>query len=297
MRGTIHLLTPDAAPAFLSVIASGRSWERPSWVKYFGVTPVQIEALRGVVREALAEGPLTREELIAAVTRKRKLRHVGEALRSGWGTLLKPLAWQGDLCFGPSQGNKVTFTVPESATKRWPGMPSAEEAAPLAIARYLGVYGPATPDAFSDWLAGGWFGKRQLHAWFTELGSAITEVDVEGDRAFVRTDDLDELASTRPTKALRLLGGFDQFVLGPGTKDGHVVPAARRSAVSKQSGWISPVVVNGGVVCGTWDLTKEGLGMSWFAEAGRIPQKAIAAEVERLSLILGRDLPLQMTVI
>src|ERR671929_2164631 len=38
MRGALHLLTPEDGGAFLSLIASGRSWERPSWQSYFGVT-------------------------------------------------------------------------------------------------------------------------------------------------------------------------------------------------------------------------------------------------------------------
>jgi hypothetical protein len=50
------------AGAFLSLIASGRSWERPSWQRYFGVTPKEIDTLRRVVRATLADGPLTREE-------------------------------------------------------------------------------------------------------------------------------------------------------------------------------------------------------------------------------------------
>src|SRR5213595_3209421 len=66
MRGTLHLLTPEDAGAFLSLIASGRSWERPSWQKYFGVTPKQLDALREVIRETLAGKVLTREELIGA---------------------------------------------------------------------------------------------------------------------------------------------------------------------------------------------------------------------------------------
>src|SRR5919204_6839244 len=43
MRGTLHLLTPENAGAFLSLMASGRSWERPSWQRYFGVTPELME--------------------------------------------------------------------------------------------------------------------------------------------------------------------------------------------------------------------------------------------------------------
>src|SRR3990170_4062310 len=31
MRGTLHLLAPEDAGALLSLMASGRSWELPSW--------------------------------------------------------------------------------------------------------------------------------------------------------------------------------------------------------------------------------------------------------------------------
>ncbi len=294
MRGTIHLLTPEAGPVFLSLIASGRSWERPSWQKYFGVSPEQIEKLRSAARDVLSEGPLTREELITAVTSVRGLKHIGEALGSGWGTLLKPLAWQGDLCFGPSQGNRVTFTLPEIASSRWPGIPPPEEAAPVAILSYLAAHGPSTADAFGNWLAGGWFGKRQLKAWFAELGDEVASVEVGGDQAFVRTQDLDDLAATKPTKALRLLGGFDQYVLAPGTGDGRVVPSKRRPLVSKQSGWISPVVVSSGVVSGTWGLDDHTVKVSWFSEAGRVPRRQMADEVGKLAGILARPLDLQV---
>jgi winged helix DNA-binding protein len=290
MRGTLHLLTPEDAGAFLSLIAAGRSWERPSWQRYFGVTSELMDVLRRTVREALDGAVLTRDELVAAVTAERRLRHIGEALKSGWGTLLKPLAWQGDLCFGPSRGNRVSFMLPETASSRWAGVPDPDEAAPVAIVAYFGAYGPATIDAFGNWLAGGWFGKRQLRTWFGELGDRLAEVDVDGESAHVLAEDLDELASAKPTSAVRLLPGFDQYVLGPGTGDGHVVPAARRAAVSKQSGWISPVVVAGGAVCGTWELDSDRVRVAWFREAGKPPRKALDAEVGRLSSILDRDL-------
>lgn len=290
MRGALHLLTPEDAGAFLSLMAAGRSWERPSWQHYFGVTMKQLEGLRRAVREALEGAVLTRDELVAAVIARRGLGHVGEALRSGWGTLLKPLAWQGDLCFGPSRGNRETFMLPEAASSRWAGVPDPDQAAPVAIAAYFGAYGPTTIDAFGTWLAGAWFGKRQLRTWFGALGDRLAEVEINGDRTYVLAEDLDELASTRPTSAVRLLPGFDQYVLGPGTADGHVVPAARRAAVSRQSGWISPVVVAGGVVCGTWELKDDQVRVAWFSEAGRTPRKPLQAEVARLSSILDGGL-------
>ena len=290
MRGTLHLLTPEEAGIFLSLMASGGSWERPSWQRYFGVSPKQIQALRRAARAALESGPLTREELSAAVIAQRGLRHVGEALGSSWGTLLKPLAWNGDLCHGPSQGTRVTFMRPEDASTRWGGVPDPDDAAPLAMAAYFRAYGPATVDAFGNWLAGGYFGKRQLRAWFDALADRLAEVDVDGVRAHVLAEDLDELVASAPVTTVRLLPGFDQYVLGPGTADGRVVPSPRRAAVSRQSGWISPVVVVGGVVGGTWELDGDQVRVAWFGEAGRPPRTALRAEVARLSTILGRAL-------
>jgi hypothetical protein len=296
MRGALHLVTPEEGGAFLALIAAGRPWERPSWQRYFGMTTERMDLLRRAVREALDGTVLTREELAAAVVARRGLAHVGEGLRSGWGTLLKPLAWQGDLCFGPSRGNRVTFMRPDAASPRWAGVPDLHDAAPVAIAAYLGAYGPATFDAFGNWLAGGWFGKRQLRTWFDALGDRLAEVDVDGERALILAEDLDELASAKPTGAVRLLPGFDQYVMGPGTGDGHVVPQARRAAVSKQSGWIAPVVVAGGVVCGTWELDGGLARVTWFREAGRLPRQALDAEVARLSSILDRGLSAAVSV-
>src|SRR5437867_2454138 len=269
MRGTLHLLTPEDGGAFLSLIASGRSWERPSWQAYFGVTPKQLDALREVVRETLDGKVLTREDLIAAVIARRGYGHLGEALRSGWGTLLKPYAWQGDLCFGPSRGNRATFMRPEDASSRWVRLPEPDKAAAMVIVAYLRAYGPATIENFRNWLSRGRISVRQLRIWFSALGDRLGEVEVDGERRYVLAADLEDLGSTKPTTAVRLLPGFDQYVLGPGTEDGHVVPAARRRAVSMQSGWIAPVVVAGGVESGTWSRDGDRVRVAWFKETGR----------------------------
>ena len=290
MRGTLHLLAPEDAGAFLSLMASGRSWERPSWQRYFGVTPKQLDALREVVRETLDRKVLTREELIAAVIARRGYGHLGEALRSGWGTLLKPYAWQGDLCFGPSRGNRATFMRPEDASSRWAGLPEPDDAAAVVIVAYLRAYGPATIENFHNWLSRGRVSTRQLRTWFSALGDRLSEVEVDGERRYVLAADVDDLASAKPTTAVRLLPGFDQYVLGPGTEDEHVLPAARRRAVSMQSGWISPVVVVGGIVKGTWDRAGDVVRVGWFKEAGAPPLRQIRAEVGRLSWVLDRDL-------
>jgi hypothetical protein len=290
MRGTLHLLNPKDAGALLTLMASGRSWELPSWERYFGMTSKLWDTLRPAVREALEGTTLSREELIAAIVAQRGLGHLGDALRSGWGTLLKPLAWQGDLCFGPNRGNRVTFMRPEAASSRWTGVLEPDEAAPIVIAAYLRAYGPATITNFRNWLSRGRVSARQIRTWFAALGDRLAEIDVDGERTYVLAEDLDEIAAARPTAAVRLLPGFDQYVLGPGTEDAHVLPSKRRTAVSRQSGWIAPIVVAGGVVKGTWEVDGENLRVGWFKEAGRPPRTRIDEEVTRLSGVLSRSL-------
>jgi hypothetical protein len=173
---------------------------------------------------------------------------------------------------------------------RWAGVPDPDEAAPIVILAYLAAYGPASPGNVRNWLARGRIGARQLRTWFATLGDQVAEVEVGGEPAYVRAEDLDELVAARSTSVVRLLPGFDQYVLGPGTDDGHVVPAARRAAVSRQAGWISPVVVAGGAVSGTWDLSGDLVRVAWFRGAGRMPRHALDEEVRRLSSILDRDL-------
>jgi hypothetical protein len=290
MRGALHLVTPDLGSALLAVLTSARPWERPSWQKYFGLTPPVLERLREAVGEILEGRVLTREELVDEISTRQGLAHLGEGLRSGWGTLLKPLAWNGELCFGPSRGSRVTFMRPADASRHWRGLPAIEEAAPRAVEAYLGAYGPATVTRLGGWLAGGWFGTRVVRSWFDALGDRVTTVEVDGSPAIALTRDLDALTAARPSATVRLLPGFDQWVLGPGTGDGQVTPSARRPAVSRVAGWISPVVVVGGVVRGTWELEADGVKITWFAEGGRVPRGKLAAEVERLGGILGRDL-------
>jgi hypothetical protein len=286
MRGALHLLSPQNGAAFLSIMAADRLWER--WRRYFGTTTNQMDALWRTICEVLQGEPLTRVELADAIVARRRLAYADRALRSSYGELLKPLAWQGEVCFGPSRDGRVTFTVPSAATSRWPGLTDADEAAPVAISSYLRAYGPATFDGLAAWL-GGAVDKRRLRAWFRGLGDRLVEVEIDGNPAHVLAEDLDELASARPTGAVRLLPAFDQYVLGPGTEDRLVIPTGRRAAVSRQSGWISPVVLVDGVVGGTWKLDREALRIAWFDEAGRPPREALDAEVQRLAPLLGRD--------
>jgi len=291
MRGTLHLLPADDAGAYLALVGAVRSWEKPSWQKAFGATPAEVSALAEAVAEALDGQVLTREELVDEVVRRTGSGHLAELMRSGWGTLLKPVAWQGYLCQGPPRGSRVTFTRPDSWSSRWRGVPEPQAAAPTVIRAYLRAHGPATIDAFDGWLTRGMSRKLMLRQWFADMGDELVEVDVAGEPAYALAADRDDLVTQQPTRVVRLLPGFDQYVLAAGTGAAHVVPPERRAEVSRTAGWISPVVLNRGRVAGVWKL-ENGSNQVEVTLFEKVTRAALTRETKRIAGILDRTLSL-----
>jgi hypothetical protein len=303
MRGTLHLLPPEVAGAYLALLGAARTWERASWQRSFGVTVADMAALMQAVDDALTGRVLTRDELVAEVVERTGNPGLEEQLRSGWGAVLKPLAWQGYLCHGPSQGNRVSFARPADWLPTWGGVPEPGKAAQVAIPSFLRAYGPATAAGFDAWLARGASRKAALRGWFASLEDQLVTVyveggvgaDADGELAYLLAEDLDELSATPPTTTVRLLPGFDQYVLGPGTGEPQLVAPHRRAEVSKTAGWISPVVVAGGRVAGVWEAAGAALQVTLFKEeAEQVPVPALEAEAARVAGFLGRDLTLSV---
>jgi hypothetical protein len=296
MRGTLHALPATEAAAYLSLLAASRFWEKGAWQRTFA-TARQIEQIGQAACTALNGTVLTREQLTEQIIGITKDKSIKEHLTSGWGAVLKPLAFQGFLINGPSEGNRVTFTRPDTFLKSWPGLPEPNAAAHTVIPAYLGAYGPASPATFDDWLMRGGSKRSTLKGWFTDLVDAgtLVEVDIDGQAAYARTDDVVDIAAAKPFDDVRLLPAFDQFVLGPGTKDVQIIAAKRRAQISKTAGWISPVVVWRGRVAGTWEAKDETLEVVCFKESGKPPKKQIEAEAARIESYMGNKRSLRIT--
>ncbi|RFS81618.1 winged helix DNA-binding domain-containing protein [Actinomadura spongiicola] len=283
MRGTLHLLPVDEAAAYLVLCAAVRHWEKPVWQRNFGATPADLEAMAGAAADALADGAaLTREELTEAIVAETGSRHLAEVLGSGWGTILKPLAWWGVLCHGPSQGTRVTFTSPERWLPGWRGLPSVEDAARTAIHAFLGAHGPATPDMFDNWLMRKMNRKRDVKGWFAAAEDGLSTIEVDGEQMYVLDEHRDELLATEPSTSVRLLGAFDQYVLGAGTGAAYLVPPARRKEVSRAAGWISPVVLYQGRVAGVWEAKDDDVTVTPFEDIPAAPLNDALGRVKPL---------------
>lgn len=284
-RGTTHLMTPETAAVHLAIRCAGRQWELASWRSHYGVEPGDWPRLRATVREALRGGPLTQRELADAVSADPAYRHLREAFAHPSHTFLKPFGWQGDLCFSPSAG-PAAFRSLESIPG-WSGLAELDEAGPAAVRAYLGAYGPATADRLHYWLGEGLSGgRRRIDGWIAALGDDLVHLDIEGDHVLGLAEHADEITRSPEADGVVLLPGSDQWVLGAGTSDPHVVPPEHRAPATRGAN----LALLAGVVAGTWSLKGEELSVAWFGAAppAADTERAVAA----LARATGRDLAL-----
>jgi hypothetical protein len=140
---------------------------------------------------------------------------------------------------------------------------------------------------FDRWLSLNSTSKPRLRQWFEDMGDELTEVNVEGRLTLMLTEHVEELAGIAACRGVRLLGGFDQYILGPGTRDEVLLPKEHRAAVSRTSGWISPIVVVNGRVVGVWDFLDHEIVVSAFPDSGRLPLKELQKEAAHVARASG----------
>jgi hypothetical protein len=277
MRGTLHVLPSDEAPAYLATMAGLTPWRSKAWERYHGVSATDVESVRDALGEVLGAEPLTREELVASLAGHLRSRAARDRLSSGWGELLKPAAWAGTLLQGPPRGSSVTFVRADAWVDGW-SAPDRDEAGASVLRSYLAAFGPATAQDVADWWARQPASK--VRPWFERLGDEVAPVDVEGTASWALARDVSTLERAEPSDAVRLLGNFDQYVLAPGRGSAAFVPADHKAQVSRAAGWISKVVLLGGRVAGVWEVSDS--GEHEFDLWAHVPGAALDAELARL---------------
>jgi len=284
MRGTLHLTRADDLPLYTA--AMSRRWIKASnaWLKFVQVKEPELWQLVDDIGGALDGKPMSREELIAVVGKGKPAR-IHEALRSGWGGMLKPSARNGRLCFGPNRGQSVTFVNPRKWLHEWRDV-DPEVALVEAARRYLHAYGPATKNDFARWW-GAWPGIGNA-AW-SGLADELVHVSVDGARLDALAADLDAIKGAMNDEPVQLLPLFDPYLLGHASRD-HLFERVHAPKVSRTAGWISAVVLVEGSVAGTWTHTVAKNTMSISVQPFRRLTSSETAAVRKRAKELARAL-------
>jgi uncharacterized protein YcaQ len=294
VRGTLHLLPSSEHALWTAAIGTSPVIRGERWARYLGISLSQVDRLIETIGEALDGRALTREELADEVTRRHRDPAFGRAMRHSWGGLLKPAAYRGVLCFAPSDGQRVRFTNPRS----WLGVdgsaPEPQDALREVIRRFVATYGPVPADEVARWWGeGATSGARR---WLRALGAEVVEAEIEGVPAWASTNVVRRIAAHEPPRSVRLLPGFDQYVIGSTKHSARLMPGDHRARVHRQAGWVSPVLAVDGMLEGVWSSARRGsrltVTIAPFRTQPAWVARGAAAEAERLASYLGADLEL-----
>lgn len=300
MRGTLHLVTANDFPLIVGALRAFDHFRKGAWLKYFAVTLKELEAIMEGVHATLTDTGMTRDVLAEALATHTGNPHLKEKLLSGWGMLLKPAAFQGYLCFAPSQGQNVTFVRPDLwlGWKGYENVPPSQQAFQEILMCYLNAFGPATPEDFARW-----WGLQPAPAKkiFKAAGDTITEVEVEGGgrgsegwKAYVPTKALDTIRKMPEPEGIHLLPFFDPYVVALPRSNDYFLAEAHKAKVYRPQGWISPVVVRDGRIVGVWEQDKQKsktvLNVTLFEEGTKQIKGGIEGEVERMREFLEGEI-------
>ena len=294
MRGTLHLLPAAEYPLWQAALSTRRGYQAGAWLRAFGVTLGELERLIAAVGDALEQRPLTREELAEEVAKLTGSAELGDKLRESWGAMLKPAASRGRLCFAPNRGQQVQFTRPD----RWLGGWRDEDpdaAMDAVTRRFLAASGPVTREDYARWW--GIPSPAQARKLIERLGDQVTTVEVEGACAWMLAEHAAEVAAATPSRTVRLLPAFDQYVVTATRQADHLLPGPFADRIYRPQGWLSPVLLVGGRMDGTWRQEAKGrrlqVRIEPFTKLPAWARRGAEEEAERLARWNGAELELE----
>jgi hypothetical protein len=285
MRGTLHVLTAEDLPLYVAALRQHDRWWKGAWLRMIGMTEGELRATLEAIRGSLSARPITRERLAEKVAQRVGPKG-SDRMLSGWAEMLKPAAFQGSLISGPPKGQSVTFVRPD----RWLGAwkePAGEEAWREIVRRYLRAYGPASREEFARW-----WGMQPAPAGRILQASkdVLADVIVEGHRALALAEDVPAIRRAARGAPVRLLPGFDVYIAGTRPRE-SLVEKRFEDRVFRRAGWVSPVVLVGGMVAGVWEHERMGgrsqVRIEPFRKLAAAEKEQIGDEADKLGSFFG----------
>lgn len=290
MRQSLHLLPASEFYIYIAALRRSRVEGVRRVMARFGVTEKDTDRLNQAIVDGLSRGPMTQRELSEQIKSKAGKR-VRAWMDRVWSAFKLAMA-EGLVCYGPDRGQEVTLVRVDRWLPRQKRV-SEQEAQQVLLRRYLTAYGPAMLQDFSRW--SGISIKEATPIW-RSLEDELVEVPIEEGKASVLREDYERLASEQLREPmLRLLPGFDPYLLTHADKN-RLVDGALYKRVYRNQGWISPVVLLNGKVIGVWSIARRGNGSSLQIELFEKASKSIRAKIEEEAASLGTFLGLDLSL-
>jgi len=292
-RGTLHLLATEdlgwLLPLFSPVFIAGSQRRRAE----LGLDEDTCARGIRVIRDVLAsQGPLTRADIVEQLA-SHGMRIEGQARPH----LLYRAALEGVICLGPDRGTEPTYVLLSDWVEQGHALPHEAAYAELAL-RYLGAYGPATPEDMAAWSG---LPISSIRAAWRHNVEQLMEVETSGSAAWMlktRATWLDEPPTA--DRVVCLLPGFDIYLLGYQKRD-LAVPRQHAKRINAGGGILHPALLVDGRAVGTWKCLRKKSHLEVVVEPfDRLAPEVypgLEAEVADLARFLEVEASLQVTAL
>jgi hypothetical protein len=265
VRGTVHLVAADDLP-WIDALTGPRNRRRFDALMAKRGNTATAEAIRPAALEILADGPMTRAELIERLD-AAGLPSLGP---HSINVLMPWLAATGEVV-GDAAGSFSRADPPPPV--------DGDEALAVLGHRYLAGYGPAGPEDLARWSG------LPITACRRALAAIDGAVGAGGGLLALPGPD-----PPPPPPAL-ILGAFDTAMLGWRSRE-PIVAAGDDRRLLPGGGVIRPAVLTEGRAAATWKLEGSGarrrIRFDWFGD--RPPPPALEAEIAAVGAWLGLEL-------
>ena len=279
MRGTLHLVAAADVRWMLELLTPRVVASSAGRYRQLGLDEATFARSRKLFAKALGGGrQLTR----AALYRALEAAGISTADSRGL-NILGRLAQERLICFGAREGKQQTFVLLDEWVPGARSMPREEALAELAR-RYFKSRGPATVQDFAWWSG---LTTRDAAAGVGLVKESLSRESVEGRDYWFSTSTP---AAEHDTRTAYLLPAYDEFTVAYRDRSAVLEPSRARRPDSG-GGLLSPTVVIGGKVLGTWKRTlKKGsieISLDPFRPLQRPDREAAGAAAQRYGAFLG----------
>lgn len=239
MRGTIHFVPPEDAGWMLKLAVDRMIAGAKRRRQQLELDEHILGRSQEVLGSALQHGqPVSRAEVM------KLLEGAGISTKGQRGYhILWHVAQIGAICIGPTQDKEQTFVlsekwIPHSRTL------SREEGLVELARRYFSSHGPA---------------RVQDFAWWSGLTLTDARAGLEGTKGKLISAKVNDreywMSGDTPasySRAVYLLAGFDEYLLGYTDRDAVLDPQRAQKVCPGSNGVFFPMIVRDGQVVGTW---------------------------------------------
>lgn len=241
MRGTVHWVPSADAKWMLELTGvkalAGEEYRR----KHHGLEEATVKQAVDVLGDALRErGRLTRSQCIEVI----EAAGIGTSGQKGY-HFLWYASQIGVAAIAPNLGNEQTFVLlDEWAPKH--NQPEREEALATLALRYFRSHGPTTRKDFA-----GWTGLTMAEAKQAIAAADLEALTVDGAEMFSTREALESIPD-KPPAGIRVLPGFDEYLLGYKDRSMMVDDQHKQAIIPGNNGVFQATIVRDGRVIGTW---------------------------------------------